>query len=137
MAIMILAMLPIAGCSRSPNVQMVKLQCRAQDGKCFCFYSFTAGVLTTPPTDPDQVDIVYYFDRDDCSQGALFGHDDSQGYLFPIGQKSWSELIKLKPDGKDMESVAAIMPLTGDKEGLAFWVKASDSEYILARISAV
>jgi hypothetical protein len=94
-------------------------------------------MLTTPPVDPDQVDIVYYFDGDDCSRGALFGHDDSEGYIFPIGQKSWSELVKLKPGANDMESVAAIMPLTNDKEGLAFWVKTSNGEYILARISAV
>ena len=135
--ITVAAVLLIVGCSSSPDVKKVTLQCKANEGECFCFYSFTAGVLTIPPVDPNQVDIVYYFDGDDCSQGALFGSDDSPGYIFPIGQKSWSELVMLKPSVRDMESVVAIMPLTRDKEGLAFWVKARGGEYILARIRAV
>ena len=137
MKITVAAVLLIVGCSSSPDVQRVTLQCRAHEGECFCFYSFTAGLLTTPPVTPDQVDILYYFDGDDCSRGALFGHDDRPGYIFPIGQKSWSELVMLKPPAKDMESVVVIMPLTKDKEGLAFWVKARGGEYILARIRTV
>ena len=137
MKITVAAVLLIVGCSSSPDVQTVTLLCRAHEGECFSFYSFTAGVLKTPRVGPDQFDILYYFDGDDCSQGALFGHNDSPGYLFPIGKKSWSELVMLKPPAGDMESVAGISPLTRDKEGLAFWVKTRGGEYILARINSV
>lgn len=87
--------------------------------------------------DPDQVDMTYYFDGDDCSQGALMGRDDVPGYLFPVGHKSWREMAKLEPPSKDAESIVAIAPLTKDKEGLAFWVKTGAGEFVLARIKAV
>jgi hypothetical protein len=119
------------------TVQTVTLQCRARNRECFSFYSFTAGVLATPPSNPDQVDLVYYFDADDCSRGALVGRDDRPGYLFPVGHRSWDELAALNPPSKDSLSVAAIEPLTRDQVGLAFWVKARGGQYFLARIAAI
>lgn len=137
MAITGTAILLIVGCSSTPDLQTVTLHCKAHEGKCFCFYSFTAGVLTTPPANPGGVDLLYYFDRDDCFHGALIGQDDRLGYLFPVGSKPWSELVMLKPPLEDRESVAAISPLTKEKEGLAFWVKTKGGQYTLARIKAV
>ena len=137
MMMTITSVLLIVGCSSSQDVQTVTLECRARQEKCFCFYSFSSGLLPTPHVEPDKVDIVYYYDRDDCSRGALFGNDDEPGYLFPIGHKSWAELAGLKPAPGDMETVVGILPLTMDKEGLAFWVKAADGQYFLARISEV
>ncbi len=118
-------------------IQSVTLQCQAHGEQCFSFYSFMVGVLPTPPTNPDLVDLVYFYDADDCSQGALVGRDDRPGYLFPVGFKSRDELAALKPPAKGSQSVAAIMPLTADKEGLAFWVKARGGQFFLVRIAAV
>ena len=42
--------------------------------------------------DRKELDLMLYFDRDDCAQGAIFGNDDEPGYLFPVGNKAWSEL---------------------------------------------
>ena len=53
--ITVAAVLLIVGCSSSSDVQRVTLQCKANEGECFCFYSFTAGVLTISPVDPNQV----------------------------------------------------------------------------------
>ena len=125
------------GCSSVPERQTVTLQCQAYERECFSFYSFTAGVLTIPPADLDQVDMLYYFDGNDCFQGALIGNDDRPGYLFPIGKKSWSELITLHAPAQNSESVEAITPLTKDKEGLAFWVKTKSGEYFWVRIKTI
>jgi hypothetical protein len=118
-------------------IQTVKLQCRARNRECFSFYSFTAGVLAAPPANPDQVDLVYYFDADDCSRGALVGRDDRPGYLFPVGHRSWDELAALTPPLKDSLSVAGITPLTQEQVGLAFWVKARGGQYYLVRIAVI
>ena len=136
MMIAVAAVLLAIGCSSTPSPQSATLQCRAYGGEFYGFYSLTTGEVT-PPIDPDRVDILYYFDSDDCSQGALIGHDDRPGYLFPIGRKPWSELATLEPPPDDMESVGAIAPLTESNEGLAFWVKRPSGEYVLARIRAV
>jgi len=137
MTITVAAALPIAGCSSALHVERAMLRCEEVHEGAFCgFYSFRAGVLA-PPVDPDQVDLVYYFDNNDCAEGALIGHDDRPGFIFPIGDKSWRELAKLKTPPTDIESVVGISPLTKDKEGLAFWVKARGGEYILARIRGV
>ncbi|MCI0498201.1 MAG: hypothetical protein L0Y36_00770, partial [Planctomycetales bacterium] len=119
-----------AGCSSSPDIKRATLECRAIEGQCISFYSFSSGMLTPPIDVPDQVDIVYYFDKNDCFQGALLGNDDRPGYLFPVGHKSWRELETLSPPSQDEKSVAGI-DLTKDKEELAFWVKAKGPEYIL------
>jgi hypothetical protein len=118
-------------------IQTVTLQCKARNRECFSFYSFTAGVLATPPSNPDQVDLVYYFDKDDCSRGALVGRDDRPGYLFPVGHRSWDELAAINPPSRDSLSVAGITPLTQEQVGLAFWVKARGGQFFLARIAAI
>ncbi len=128
---------PVSMTRPERTVQTVTLQCRARNRECFSFYSFTAGVLATPPSNPDQVDLVYYFDKDDCSRGALVGRDDRPGYLFPVGHRSWDELAVLNPPSKDSLSVAGITPLTQEQVGLAFWVKARGGQFVLARIKAI
>jgi hypothetical protein len=118
-------------------VRKVTLRCKdSHSGGVYGFYSFTAGVLE-PPVRAAQVDLVYYFDADDCSQGAIIGGDEEPGHLFPIGHKSLDELMALEGPSKNAESVAAIAPLTKDKEGLAFWVKSRAGVYVPVRIAAV
>ncbi|MBI5094236.1 MAG: hypothetical protein HZB26_17580 [Candidatus Hydrogenedentes bacterium] len=102
---------------------------------CWLLYSFADGQLKRPP-DPAKVDFMLLWDGDDCAQGALLGRDENSGHLFHIGRKSWRELKNATPPTESSESVAAI-PLTKDKEGLAFWVKTSGGEYVLARIRRV
>jgi outer membrane protein assembly factor BamB len=121
------------GCSHKSSMNTITLQCKAEGRNCQTEYSFSKGEII----DNSQVDITFYFDGDDCSQGALFGQDDSKGYLFPVGKKSWKELSILKTPPKDAQSVIGIMPLTREKEGLTFWVKTRSGEYVLARIRSV
>lgn len=127
----------LVGCGGVSGIRTVTLQCKAVEGECASFFSFTAGMLQTPPLDPGQVDLLYYFDRDDCFYGALIGHDDCPGYLFPVGKKAWGSLNALKPPLTQAESVAAIVPLTQDQEGLAFWIKKGDGSFVLARIKSL
>jgi Concanavalin A-like lectin/glucanases superfamily len=126
------------GTSGGSDRQSAALRCvhPYKMGSFIGFFSFETGELPVV-RDPGQVDLVYYFDGDDCSQGAIIGRDDRPGYLFPIGHKSWEELVKLAPPSDASESVAAIAPLSRDKEGLAFWVKRKSGEYVLARIKTV
>ena len=111
------------------------MQCNTtfKANSCIGFYSFSKGEIPTIPPDPDVIDLAYCFDEDDCSEGALIGNDERPGYLFPIGYQSWSELVKLKHPLSDEGSIGAIMPLTKDKEGFAFWVKTKNG-FILAKI---
>ncbi|MCP4641360.1 MAG: hypothetical protein GY851_13045 [bacterium] len=137
-AVLLVAFLAGMGCSTAPEVESATLRCMHpfKAGSFIGFLSFEDGGLA-PVTDPDHVDVAYYFDNNDCSEGALIGHDDRPGYLFPIGHKSWRELIKLDPPRGDTESVDAIAPLTKDTEGLALWVKTEAGEYYLVRIKTV
>ncbi len=136
----------IFSCSSVRQVQRVSLQCRTpfNGGSFIGLYSFTVGDMSECFKYPDKfpnpdkaVDLAYYFDGDDCSQGAILGQYDDPGYIFLIGHKSWSELEGLNSPSGDSESVAGIAPLTTDKEGLAFWVKAREGEYVLVRIRSV
>ena len=136
LTIAIAALLLLVGCSPAPKVQTLTLQCAAYEGEFYGFYSFTEGEITQPEA-RKRVDIIYYFDNDDCSEGALIGLDDRPEYLFPVGHKSWNQLMKLTPPTEESEPVGGIMPMTEDKEGLAFWVKTHDGEYILAKIKKV
>ncbi len=139
-AVTVAAVFLLVGCSPAPNfapdLQTLTLQCRVYEGEIFGFYSFTEGEITQPE-DRKRVDIIYYFDNDDCSEGALIGRDDRPEYLFPIGHKSWRELMTLEPPTEESEPVGGIMSITKDKEGLAFWVKTHSGEYILTRIKTV
>ena len=128
----------IVGCSSTPELRKGTLRCGGtSEGAFYGFFSFAKGELTVPLETPDEVDLLLYFDADDCSQGALIGIDDRPGHLFPVGNRPWTELVKLNTPSKDAASVAAISPLTKDKEGLGFWVKTNGGGYILARIRTV
>lgn len=117
----------------SPTVHRVTLRCEAKGRECFTLYSFTKGVVTAL----DQADIIYGFDDNDCSQGALSGQGDWRGFVFPVGHKSWKELSTIKVPPKQAQSVRLILPLGKGKEGLAFWVKTRSAGYIVARIRSV
>lgn len=140
-ALSLAMLLLVAGCAPAPGVQSGTLRCPCpwKGGSFIGFYSFTAGEQTPPFSDahPGQIDLLFYFDRDDCSQGALIGYDDNVGCFAPIGRKSWSDLAKLKPPSKDTEFVPTIAPLTKDKEGQAFWAKTERGKYYLVRIRKV
>jgi len=84
-----------------------------------------------------EADIIFYFDDDDCSQGALFGQDDRKGFIFPVGKKSWDEVSLRDLPREDTESVVGFRPITKNKEGLAFWVKTKGERYVLVRIKSV
>lgn len=135
----LVAALLLAGCSPAPDVQSAKLRCGNpwDAGGVIGLFSFVEGELGIPPSAPGKVDLIYYFDNNDCSSGALLGNADHPGYLFPVGHKPWSEIAELQPPSKDAESVAAITPLTRDKEGLAFWVKTGGGGFVLAKIKSV
>ena len=128
-----------ARCASPPNVQTARLHCstpfkaRSFIGLC----SFATGEVALPVEDGDRVDICYYFDGDDCAQGALMPAAVGPGHLFLIGHKDWRELAALEPPSDDAESVAAILPLTKEQSGLAFWVKTSGGAWYLARIKRV
>jgi hypothetical protein len=125
-------------CASGPTVESGSFSCRhAYDGDFIGFFSLEHGELTVPLADVAQVDLVYYFDADDCSRGALMGNDDKPGYIFPVGNKTWDELVRLQPPASDARSVAAIAPLTKDKEGLAFWLRTASGQHVLVRIVAV
>ena len=126
------------GCMSVNAVKTATLRCpHAWDaGGYIGFYSFATGDVK-PPIKSEAVDLVYYYDSDDCSQGALMGNDDCPGYIFPVGHKSWEDLVELDPPAKDAESIAAIAPLTKEAEGLAFWVKGGDGRFFQTRIKSV
>ena len=115
------------------------MRCRhAAGGGAFVgLFSFELGELTVPPEDPAQVDLVYYYDGDDCSRGAILGNDDEPGYLFPLGSVSRSDLAGLIPPSEGAETVAGISPVTKDREGFAFWVRTQGQGDVLVRLVAV
>jgi len=128
----------VVGCSSVSHVEKMTLRCTCDhpyEGGCISFYSFDSGVLT-PPFKSERVDLVYWFDNDDCFNGALIGHDDGPGYLFVDGKRSLDEVTAAGPPADNAESIEAI-ELTKDNEGLAFWVKTSDGRYIPAKITAI
>jgi len=115
-----------------PDVKTVLLQCNKAATRTG--WSFVTGKM---PTSRREADIILYFDKDDCSQGAIFGSDDEEGYIFPIGHKLWSELSLADVPQEDTKSVIGFLPMTKDKEGLAFWVKTRNDRYALVKIKSV
>lgn len=115
-----------------PDVKTVLLQCNKASTSTG--WSFVTG---KKPASRREADINLYFDGDDCSQGAIFGSDDEEGYIFPIGHKRWSELSLDDVPQVDTESVIGFLPITKDKEGLAFWVKTRVGRYAMVRIKSV
>ncbi len=138
----VLALL-LAGCATVQEVQDVQratLRCEYpwKTRSFIGFYSFQKGMLSPPISDPDPVNLVYYFDKGDCAHGALISETaKAVGLLYPIGQKSWSELMDLTPPPKNAKPVRGITPLNESKEGLAFWAKAHSGEFYLVRIRKV
>jgi hypothetical protein len=138
-SLLVALLLWTTSCSSVPTIESGSFSCgHAFENQDFIgFFSLEHGELTVPLADVAQVDLVYYFDADDCSRGALMGSDDKPGFIFPIGNKTRDELMKLQPPASDAGSVVAIAPLTKDKEGLAFWLRTGSGEHVLVRIVAV
>jgi hypothetical protein len=92
------------------------LECRApaSGGPIISLFSFAIGGSVS---DPRQSDLCFYFDSDDCAGGALVGHHDKKGWLFPIGKWDWRELQRGEPPSREVESTAAITPITTAQEG--------------------
>ncbi len=134
-----LLVLAVSSCGATPRTESGLLRCQHpfKAGSFIGLFSFEHGELAVPPIDPEQVDLVYYFDADDCSRGALLGSDDRPGYIFPVGTRPRSELPRLRPPTDEAETVAAIAPVTKDEEGLTFWVRTRDREFVLVRLTAV
>jgi hypothetical protein len=99
-------------------------------------YSFKKEAIVT---DRREADLNLYFDGDDCAKGAIFGNDDRKGYLFPVGQKTLSELSLKDVPTDESKTETGIQPITKDKEGLAFWVKtkSANGRFALVRIKSV
>jgi hypothetical protein len=131
--------LALSSCRSDPRTEVGSLRCQYafKDGSFIGLFSFALGELPAPPVDPAQVDLVYYFDADDCSRGALLGSDDEPGSIVPVGVRPRSDLAELMRPTDGAETLAAISPVTNDKEGLAFWVRTRDRGYVLVRLTAV
>jgi hypothetical protein len=136
---LVAALLSATSCATPSGLQSRVLCCRTpfQHGSFVGLHSLERGELSVPPASAAQVDLVYYFDADDCSRGALLGNDDKPGFLFPIGHQALAALAGARPPGGTAGSVAAIAPLTKDLEGLAFWLRTGGGEFVLMRIVAV
>ena len=113
-----------------PDVKTILLR----STRTSCAYSFVMGKHVTSKR---ETDIILYFDGDDCSQGAIFGSDDEEGYIFPIGHKTWSQLSLDDVPESGTKSVVGFLPMTKDKEGLAFWVKTTNDRYALVKIKSI
>jgi hypothetical protein len=128
---------PKAGGSNSNSeesaAKTITLECGKENHGVFA-YSFEKEMNVNGRK---ETDLVLYFDGDDCAQGAIFGNDDEAGYLFPVGEKAWSELSLDKIPLSDSKTEGAIMPITKDKEGLAFWVKTTSGRFAMVRIKSV
>jgi hypothetical protein len=131
--------LAVSSCGSVPRTEIGSLHCQYafKDGSFIGLFSFALGELPAPPGDPAQVDLVYYFDADDCSRGALFASDDEPGSIVPVGVRPRSDLAELKRPTDGAETLAAISPVTNDEEGLAFWIRTRDRGYVLVRLTAV
>jgi hypothetical protein len=97
-------------------------------------YSFNKESFVTKKRDAD---LVFYFDNDDCSGGALFGHDDEKGYIFPVENKILSEISLDKIPTNETKTKVGFRPITKDKEGLGFWIKTTSGRFVLAVIKKV
>ncbi|MBN2310839.1 MAG: hypothetical protein JXR94_17830 [Candidatus Hydrogenedentes bacterium] len=134
------AALALGGCATGRGPHRAVLRCEHPfKGSSFVGgYSFSEGMLTSPVSESGQVDLLYYFDGDDCSQGALVGDCDALGCcLLPIGHKPWPELVKLEPPSQDAEWAEGITPLTKEQEGWAFWVRCGPDEFVVVRLERV
>ena len=97
-------------------------------------YSFNKDSFVTKKRDAE---LVFYFDKDDCSKGALIGHDDEEGFIFPVENKNLSEISLDKIPTNKSKTKVGFRPMTKDKEGLGFWVKTTSGRFVLAVIKKV
>jgi hypothetical protein len=97
-------------------------------------YSFNKESFVTKKRDAE---LVFYFDNDDCYGGALFGHDDEEGFIFPIENKNLSEISLDKIPPNESKTKVGFRPITKDKEGLGFWIKTTSGRFVLAVIKKV
>ena len=94
-------------------------------------YSFNKDSFVTKKRNAE---LVFYFDKDDCSKGALIGHDDEEGFIFPIENKNLSEISLNKTPTNKSKTKVGFRPMTKDKEGLGFWIKTTSGRFVLAVI---
>ena len=118
--------------TQEPSVKAVSLECNK--AAQMVAYSFVKEAIATKKQD---VDLMLYFDGDDCSQGAMFGTDDEEGYLFPVGQATLADLSLNDIPTDESKTEIGFRPITKDKEGLAFWVKTTSGRFALVRIKSV
>lgn len=97
-------------------------------------YSFNKDSFVTKKRDAE---LVFYFDKGDCSKGALIGHDDEEGFIFPIENKNLSEISLNKTPTNKSKTEIGFRPMTKDKEGLGFWIKTTSGRFVLAVIKRV
>ena len=111
-------------------------ECRASkpQGPIMSMFSFS---VAKPVSESKQGDLCFYFDSDDCAGGAIVGHDDAKGWLFPIGRHDWQKLQQFEKPPADAVSTEGIRPITKAQEGFAFWVKTVSGRYAIVRIAKV
>ena len=112
------------------------LECRAptSDGPIMSMFSLS---LARPVRESKHGDLCLYFDSHDCSGGAIVGHHDEKGWLFPIGRYSWPELEQHQKLPTDGDSTEGIRPITKAQEGFSFWVKTVSGRHAIVRIAVV
>lgn len=106
---------------------------------CAQVYWFTkakeanVGIAVDPPTG---FDLAFYFDGDDCQNGAIFGYDDDAEVFYSLGRKKWDDLLGLRklPDQKPIHG---ILPVSRELEGMAFLVKMRNNSYTVVRFTEV
>ena len=85
-----------------------------------------------PVSESKQADLCFYFDSNDCAGGAIVGHHDTKGWLFPIGKHDWQDLQRYQNPPTDAASTEAVTPITKAQEGFSFWVKPSAADIRLS-----
>jgi hypothetical protein len=112
------------------------LECRASTFHSSIMSMFSLS-LAAPVSQSKQADLCFYFDSDDCSGGAIVGHHDAKGWLFPIGKHDWQELQQYGNPPADEVSTEGIRPITKAQEGFSFWVKTVSGRHAIVRIAKV
>ena len=80
-------------------------------------YSFNKDSFVTNKRDAE---LVLYFDKNHCFKGVLIGHDDEEGFIFPVENKNLSEISLDKIPTNKSKTKVGFRPMTKDKEGLFF-----------------
>ena len=117
-----------------PSERLV-LECRGASPSrpCLSMSSLSLGELVR---DPRRAELSLYFDADDCSGGALVGHDDRAGWLFPLSREAWSSGSR-PAELRVEDSVEVLTPLASLEPGDCFAVRAFTGRYALVRVLSV